>query len=76
MTFPTDFKYFSNLDCENGLPWKPLIDRLELAMGDFSLRKPGAVDQPVRTMLEISEHNGFFGIFCFQNTHAKSVFIN
>ena len=49
--------FFSNLQCEAALPWKDLIDELELGLSRFSR---GYIEQPVRVALPIPSVPGSF----------------
>ena len=51
----TQFKYFSDFECEMSLPWLELTNRLEASMEQFS---KGEIIQPVRTTLKINELDG------------------
>ena len=61
--------FFTNLQCDSALPWKKLIDELEVGLTQFS---NGQIEQPVRAMLEVKKHSGFLGkiyiisLFIFQ----------
>ena len=60
-----DVPFFTNLQCDSALPWKKLIDELEVGLTRFS---NGQIEQPVRAMLEVKQHSGFLGkirIFIF-----------
>ena len=56
----TEFKYFSEFECEVCLPWEKLTDRLEVAMEQFSKRE---IVQPIRSTLPINEFDGTFREF-------------
>ena len=56
----TEFKYFSDFECEICLPWKELTDRLEVSMEQFSKRE---IVQPIRSTLSINEFDGTFREF-------------
>ena len=53
-----DVPFFTNLQCDSALPWKKLIDELEVGLTQFS---NGQIEQPVRAMLEVKKHSGFLG---------------
>ena len=50
--------FFTNLQCDSALPWKKLVDELEVGLTQFS---NGQIEQPVRAMLEVKKHSGFLG---------------
>ncbi len=56
----TEFKYFSDFECELCLPWEKLTDRLEGSMEQFSKRE---IVQPIRSTLAINEFDGTFREF-------------
>ena len=58
LTKMASIPFFTNLQCDNALPWKKLIDQLEIGLDNFS---NGEIEQPVRVMLPITEHSGFLG---------------
>ena len=63
----TTVPFFTNLQCESALVWSDLIDHLENGMKNFS---EGKVEQPVREMLTVDQHKGFFGKYVYNDMYS------
>lgn len=56
---PTSIPYFDEAAVRRVLRYEELIPAMEQALADFSC---GKVVQPVRSILPVAEHHGFFGV--------------
>merc|ERR550532_2695333 len=55
-------KFIGAEDVDKLLDQNELLEKMEVALGNFSQGKDGGVVQPVRLVLPVDKHKGFLGV--------------